>query len=172
MPLMLLLNLILLAAHAGFAAWAWPHLPESIPAHFDASGQPTRWTRTSVGSWFGLVGVSAGIAALMGVLAWAAPRYPALLNIPNKDKMLALPPERQQPVLRRAMDLLWLINAPILLCFLLIQLGMWHGAHGGDPTGFTVGALVLAVLSTPLALALGLPRVQAELKRQLEAADP
>jgi uncharacterized membrane protein len=172
-----LLNALLLAAHWGFAVWAWPDLPEAVPAHFDLSGEPTRWESPSRGSWFGLPVVATLTAALVGTVAWAAPRYPRLMNLPDKDRLLALPPERQRPVLRRSADLLGLLTAPILLAFGMIQVGMWWGAHGQDTTALLVSALVVSALSAPIGLALGLPRVQAELDRQHRAheetrADP
>lgn len=81
--------------------WVWllvefGRLPARIPTHFDGAGTPDRWTDTSAMAWFGpaaiglfVVGMLVGSALLV---RWMAVRHPGLVNIPNKDDWIALPP--------------------------------------------------------------------------------
>ncbi|MEI7657699.1 MAG: DUF1648 domain-containing protein [Phycisphaerae bacterium] len=76
------------------AAW-YPRLPDRIPIHFDMSGTPDGWAAKSAATWFLLPGLATLLTlALMGaglVMIPALARHkPQLINIPSKERFLAL----------------------------------------------------------------------------------
>jgi len=169
-----LLNALLAACFLGFSLWAWEALPELIPVHFDASGEPTRWAARSFGSWFGLPIIALAMVALNYGLAAALGRWPHLVNLPDKRRFLSLPPERRERVLAPMREMLYALSTPLLLLFLLIQVGTYREAIGGSAAPFTVAALLMAVLISPFILIGWLPRIQSEMNlqaREHEAAE-
>ncbi|MEQ9570373.1 MAG: DUF1648 domain-containing protein, partial [Longimicrobiales bacterium] len=69
------LNAGLALAIVAYAVWAWPRLPERIPAHFGADGTPDRWTETTVGSWFLLPAIGlASWGLIVGLREWMVRR--------------------------------------------------------------------------------------------------
>lgn len=60
-------------------------LPDTVPSHFDFSGQPDSWSsRSSFLVALGAIGV--GVAAIFGAISLLLDRLPmSLLNIPNKQ---------------------------------------------------------------------------------------
>src|SRR5690606_39344895 len=98
-----LLNVLLLAAFLAMSAWLWPSLPEPIPVHFGLDGTPDRWG--SRATWWLLPGLAVFLTVFLGALGrWSTSR-PHLVNLPGKERLLALPPERRRPVLTRVADL-------------------------------------------------------------------
>lgn len=163
------INLLLLAAVVGGSVWAWPHLPERIPAHLGPGGEVTRWTGRTAGSWFLLPLLTLGIVALNYGIAAALPGRPHLINLPGKEQFLALPPERQAPVVARMQELLYGFTAPLVVLMGAVQASMYRAAVGVESRGDTVAILLLSVLMTPVMLVVWLPRIQRELSRQLDA---
>jgi uncharacterized membrane protein len=166
-----LINALLALGLVGFSAWAWPHLPERIPLHFDASGEPTRWGATSFWTWFTLpllalamVGLNYGIAAAMS-------RFPQMVNLPGRRRLTDLPPERRQRVLVPMRDMVYALSAPLLLVFWLIQIGSFSEARGYGSAGFIVVALLLAVSIAPFLLVGFLPRIQETHNREMRAEE-
>ncbi|HEY8469249.1 MAG TPA: DUF1648 domain-containing protein [Longimicrobiales bacterium] len=162
-----LLNLLLLAALLGGSAAAWPHLPPRIPAHFDFSGTPDRWVETTWLSWFMLPLIAIGLNALLYGAAALSTRDPRRINMPGKDRLLALPAERQQPVMATIREGLEALAAPVTLSFCLIQLAVYRTATGQGGRIEVIAALVLIVLATPIILIGMLLRSQSELDRQV-----
>jgi uncharacterized membrane protein len=161
------INLALLLSLLLGSALLWPQLPESIPLHFGADGQPTRWGRPSLLNWFGMPLIALALTALnYGLARWMVKR-PSLINLPNKQQFLALPPERQAPVVERMRHMLYGLTAPLLVIFLLVQLAIYRTAHGEPSQGIIVAVLIGAIMMTPLILGVWLPPIQRELDRQL-----
>lgn len=159
-------NLVLLAALLVVSAWLWPSLPEALPQHFGLDGTPDRWGGRS--TWWWMPVLALVMTGFFAVIARWAMRNPGRVNMPGKDRLLALPPERQRPVLVRTADLLWFTNALTLLLFGVIQWSIYHTAITGPSQGLSVAVLLLAVGMGPMIL-LGLPWIDAELKRQTHA---
>jgi hypothetical protein len=95
---------IILHAATWWRAAVWyPSLPDPFPTHFDGAGVPDAWTAKSVGAWFMLPGIGVAMLCLLaGIgagLAWMARHAPTLLNVPGKDRFVALPPECRVGVL-------------------------------------------------------------------------
>lgn len=162
-----LLNLLLLAALLGGSAAAWSHLPERIPVHFDLSGTPDRWAETSWSSWFGLPLLAVGLNALLYGLAVVSTRDPRRVNLPGKERLLALPAERQQPVMATVREWLVALATPLTLAFCLIQLAIYRTATGQGGRGEIIAAFALIVLATPVIIIGMLVRTRTELDRQV-----
>lgn len=106
----------------------------------------------------------------MDVLRRYTRRDARFVNLPDKERLLRLPPERQAAVLARVDEMVLLTQTVTLVTFLLVQGLMYAEAFGRSTTGWTVAVLVVAVGTTPLLLATCLPRIYGELKRQERAA--
>lgn len=163
---MRIVNLLLLAALWIGSAVAWPALPGRIPQHVSGNGTVT-WTSATAGSWFLLPGVATLVVVLLHVVQRFTRQRPGLLNIPGREQLLALPAERQAPVIARASDMMEGTITIMLLIFCAVQGGLWHTAHGGSSETMLVVVLPLALLSTPLVLGIWLPRITNELERQV-----
>lgn len=83
-----------LALLAG-AAVLWPQVPDRIPTHFGAGGQPDAWGPRSLAVWFGLPLVALALAAVIeGSARWVRTRPESpMVNLPRKAEVLALPEE-------------------------------------------------------------------------------
>ena len=160
------LNLVVLTALVGMSALLWPVLPERLPLHFGLDGTPDRWGDRTAWWWMPALGVA--LTALFAGLSRWMEAHPPLINIPGKERLLALPPERQRPVLRRVGDLLWGVNALALALLVVIQWSIYQTAVAGPSRGLSIAVVLLAVATGPLIL-LGLPWVDAELARQAKA---
>ena len=105
-----LLPLAGLAAVWSMAALWWPTLPAQIPLHFDAAGVPDRWGPASVANWFMLPFIATWLAALLGGIAAFMPAlvrtWPAIVNVPQKKRWMALPPEAR---VRTAAPVRWML---------------------------------------------------------------
>ena len=165
---MRILNLLLVAALWIGSALAWPGLPEQVPQHIAADGVVT-WRATTVWSWFLLPALATLVLGLLHVVKRATVRRPGLLNIPGREQLLALPAERQVPVIAKAHDMVEGTISIMLIIFGVVQTGLWHTAHGGSSEAVLMVVLPLAVLSTPLVLGIWLPRIHDELDKQVRA---
>ena len=162
----------LAVALVAWAAWLWPDVPARVPVHFGLDGQPARWADRSVWSWFGLPLVGLATAAGLDVVTrWALARPGAPgVNIPNKEAILALPPERRAAVLAHVATMVYWTGVACLAAFALIQADVWATAHGAATAPWTLGGVVVATVGPLAALVVGLARTGAELERQWAAA--
>lgn len=150
------------------SAAAWPALPDPVPSRV-SGGEIVAWADKSASSWFLLPALATALLLLVIVVTRLASRRPALLNIPGKEQLLALPPARQAPVLAEAAGLIDGSSALMMAVFGAAQYARWHVANGGSSDTVLLLVLPLAVLSTPLVLGLWLPRITNELERQVKA---
>ena len=151
-----------------WAGWVWSDVPARVPTHVGLDGEPDAWADRSVWSWFGLPALGLVLAAGLDALTVWTHRHPALtgLNLPQKDAILALPPERRAPVLARSAGMLYGVGALCLVTFVLIQLGTWTAAQDAGGAGWVLAGVVVSVVGPLAALVWGLWRVSAELRRQ------
>lgn len=146
---------------------AWPDLPERIPVHFGAGGEADRWEETSVFNWFLLPALMVALALLNYVLAWWLPRRPSLINLSDKKRFLALPAERQAPVIRGIQDFLYWLTAPVMLMFGLIQWTVFRTAHGISSTSFLLAELLFSLAVVPMIILFWIVRLQKEINHQV-----
>lgn len=163
------INALLLALIFAGSAWAWPRLPDRIPAHFDAGGQVTRWTEPSFLAWFGIPLVALALVGVNEGLARAIARWPALVNIPGKEEVLALPPGRREAVWERVRELLRSLSALLIGLFGFMQWTTYRSALGAEPQPYMLVVLVYCILMGPVVLAVWLPRIQREVDQQVRA---
>jgi len=74
-------------------------LPEQIPGHFGLHARPTRWDSRET------IWLLPLIATLMALGLYGLNRmilkYPGLINLPNKDEFMRLPPDAMRRVVQR-----------------------------------------------------------------------
>lgn len=169
-----------LAAVWTLAALWWPTLPARIPLHFDGDGVPDRWGPASIANWFMLPFIATWLTALVGGIAAFMPAlvrtWPAIVNVPQKKRWMALPPEAR---VRTAAPVRWLLAGVGLLMnglFAWILWGTRWVAMDPDPTNPTrtlgglgplfvfVGAMLVGVLFASL-------RMRALVIRESEAVE-
>lgn len=158
------LNTALAALTVAFSIWVWPRLPERIPVHFGADGQPDRWSEATLVSWFMLPAIGVISWAFVRVAgAWAL-RRPERMNLPSGGTVADYPPEVRPAVVEHMRGFLALVGFEVLLIFGLIVVGSYWTAIGGDGQGVMLAVLAIAVLSGPVLLVsflLGLQRATA-----------
>lgn len=161
------LNLLALAGLLIGSLIAWPSLPEQIPARFALDGTVTHWTETSILSWSLMPALAVFNTLLLYGVGRLASRNARYVNMPGKDDLLKLPPERQRPVLERVRQGVEALSLPITLTFCIIQYTEYRAAFGDRDPLAMVAVLVLSGV-VPIFLAIGLILgTQAELRRQI-----
>ena len=155
-----------------WAGWFWPDVPARVPTHFGPGGQPDAWAARSARSWFGLPALGVAFAVGFDALTVWVHRHPETpgLNLPQKRAILALPAERRAPVLARSAAMVYAMIAACLVAFALIQVGVWTAANGADGAGWVLAGGGVALIGPLAALAWGMARVSAEVRRQQDAA--
>jgi hypothetical protein len=160
------INLALLLILLGASVAVWPDLPDRLPLHFGLGGRVDRWADRSLRSWFTIPLVAVGLNLLLiGVARWATER-PERINLPDKARLLRLPPERQRAVLTRLRGSFDVVALPLTLSMCFVQAGSYLAARGGSGQAFMILVFVIALLSGPLALIAILLPLQRELDRQ------
>jgi uncharacterized membrane protein len=143
------LALALLAASAG----TYSTLPPQIPIHFGPSGVD-RWAPKTFFAWHGLPLLALGLCAMNYLIgALLAPR-PHLINIPRKARLLALPRDRQQRVMRWFWVLMQTIGLVEVLLLTVAQYGLWRAAAASVLEEHLISRVVIsmAVAMVPLTL--------------------
>lgn len=173
MRVLLRLNVLLALLLAVGSLAVFPLLPEQLPAGLDFQGAARGWRPKALVPWVGLPAIGAVVAAvLIWMTVWLIPRKPASINIPDKDRLLELPPDRQQPVVRHVQSLVLVVSAGVLLMFGGIQLGVALAALGRPSMVVMLGTLLMGLLSPLAALAVYLPRISDEIDRQRAMMGP
>ena len=134
------------------AALAWPALPDRIPTHFDAVGQPDAWGDRSLALWLLMPLLAVASSALMDWSAQTIRRRPEspLVNLPYKDQVLALPSEPRATVLSWQAIAIYVAGVSIVVALALVQASIWTTAHGADGATLNNVAVGLALVA-PLA---------------------
>ena len=143
------INIALALALIALSLNAYPELPDRIPLHFGAGGEPDRWGEPSLLSWMALPLIGVGTVLILYVTAAVVPKRPQLFNVPDRKKLLELPPHLQQWVIRGTLNVLYVLAASILLTFAGLQYGAWESAHTGGASSMLTGSIVFSLVSTP-----------------------
>jgi len=118
----------------GFSLVTYVGLPDRFPVHFDGAGRPDGWMDKSWLAWLALPLTALGMWAIMALSAKAVDwgrRHPKYLSIPNKEKFLALPPEKQEPVWREMKAIVHWMAVPVNAMMLYAQVSIHHMATSG-----------------------------------------
>jgi uncharacterized membrane protein len=157
-------TLLALATMAAASAAAWPVLPARIPRHFDFGGGVDRWVARTPEAWWSLPMMTAATVGFLFAMAWALPRSAEGVNLPDKQRLLALPRHQQQAALEPlAAALCWAAFVIVLV------MGAVQGARFATATGgpgkvlLIVAGTLLVALPFPFLFALG--RVQEAIAR-------
>lgn len=161
--ILLALTIGVIATMLLFSAAVYGDLPAQIPTHFNAAGVPDAFgPRTH---WWWLPAISAASSALTVGMSLMIPRRPALLNLPSKPEILALPLDAQIAVVRQAQPGLMALGLLTAAVFLYLQYAVWDVAQGHRTAGIGNLIFILPVVSIALLPAILIP-VTRELRRQ------
>lgn len=112
----------------------WDGLPERIPLHFGASGQPDRWGPPSAANWL-LLPILCSVASLAmlgtsALIGWMAVRCPELVNVPDKPLWSALPAAARERCLMPMRNLLAWLGVAMAALFGWVMAGTADVADG------------------------------------------
>ena len=133
------IGLAALAAVHGAVWWRallwWPQLPEQIPIHFNAAGEPDRFVARSIAALFLTPAIMLSVCVILGAVALCidkiARETPALVNVPRKDLFVRLSPERRIAVMLPTRALLvWVLTGVNLLGLGIIEGSARISVHG------------------------------------------
>jgi uncharacterized membrane protein len=143
-------NALLLLALSGLSLYVYPELPDPIALHFGADGTPDRWGDRTLLSWMLLPLIAAASVGALYAVGWYLPGHPRALNIPDKKKLLELPPPLQAHVVSAAVDMVHITALMLLLMFGSIQYGAWQSAHTGTRSPVLMAGVVFGLVMVPL----------------------
>jgi hypothetical protein len=147
------INLALCLGLWAFTLAMYPQLPDMIPAHIGMSGV-TRWVPRDGGMWFLLPILGSAHGLLMYALSGMASGSPAGINIPQKERLLALPRDGQRYAMEPLRTFMFGMVTWLFLLTGMLQVQLYiaaqAGAAGRDTRSNTlIAMLILALL--PLA---------------------
>jgi uncharacterized membrane protein len=168
---LLIATIVLASALLAWSATTYAALPLQIPMHFSSRGVD-RWAAKSVSTWLYLPILAIGLCAFNYVMGGLLARRPDLMSIPRKKRLLALPPERQQRVMRWFWVLVQTIGLVELFLMSIAQYGVWRAASARLNGGPVIVVLVttIAVGMIPLSLFI-IRQMSAEVERQESGGD-
>ncbi len=153
----------MLLAMVALAAVTYGGLPDQIPTHLDLNGVADRTAPKSVVSWFLLSGIAVFVLAFIDFLGSRLPRQPEMLNIPDKERLLALPERFRGPVMREAQLMVDLVAAGTMVILLLVQWEFVRVAAGAR--GLGVAVVMVASIGLSVGLLLMVTRISAAVDR-------
>jgi uncharacterized membrane protein len=167
-----LLNLLIILGMVGFALWAWPRLPDTIPTHFGIDGRADAWSERTLASWFFLPGLAIGMTLGLGWLRSMFPRRPKWVKLPDQRRLSDLPEVSRPPVLEMMSGFMALMQTELLVIFALIEWGSWRAAMGGSSQGIMILVLIIAIMASPFFMVVFFLRLQGAMKvaKKLEEA--
>ena len=137
-----------------FSAATYSNLPASIPQHLNAAGEVTRSTPTTWLSWMLLPLVAVLVQALMTGLTLVLPKRPDLFNLPEKERLLTLPPEYRSTVIPLMQQTVDALGALTVLVLFGVQVMLWRVALGHAASNALPLLIVTSVVFVPVALVL------------------
>jgi uncharacterized membrane protein len=136
-----------------FSVASYPALPAQIPTHFGPAGAD-HWAAKTPARWFLVPLLALGLCALNYVIGAVFAKRPEYMNIPRKQRLLALAPEQRARVMRWWWVLIQTIGVAELLLLSVAQYGLWRAASAQAYEGWIVGILVgfIALSMLPVTL--------------------
>jgi hypothetical protein len=167
-----LLNAALLATLWGLTFALQGNLPDQIPGHIGPSGV-TRWDSSTSGMWL-LMPILGSIHALvLYALSGIGQHGLTGLNVPRKERLLAMSREGQRFAVRPVRTFMYLMAAWLLALMIGIQLVNYRVALAGGIDRQGSFALILGILAftaIPVIMAIHLGRVIHRRADEWEAA--
>lgn len=160
----------LLAFHWGATLLLWRRLPDRIPVRSDGVSVPGEWAEITVWSWFGLPTVSLLLVLGVWTLAWWLGRFPLFLGLRGLGRFRRLPAEARGRVLRTVREGLELFALPVVLVFLLVQVGVHETTMGRTFLPWTFGGLALSMLAFSAVLVFLRRRIEDAVDREWKRA--
>jgi uncharacterized membrane protein len=105
------LAVIVLAVATAVNVALYPTLPDPLPVHFNAAGDPDGWAAKSVWSVFGVLMIGAAVVVLLTVLSVVAARYSARTQADDTAEQAALRSEVQRSMLTSVLSRLSFVIA-------------------------------------------------------------
>ena len=163
---LLLVTAVLAVVVVAFSVAAYPSLPAEIPTHFGVAGAD-RYAARSLGRWLSMPLLALGLCALNYLVGALFANRPQLMNIPRKQRLLALPPEKRRHVMRWWWVLVQTIGVAELVLIGAAQYGLWRAAMARAYEGRLVGMVVafVAFAMVPLSLVI-VWQMRGEVERQ------
>lgn len=147
-------NAVLLVLLWAGSLWAYAHLPDTMPGHFDLMGQVSYRTETTLARWLLMPILGLLIAASLYTVAYLMQRFPQAMNVPDPDTFERLTPDRRAVVVHLVQDVMYGIAALLLLVITVLQIGIYSVAvHSA--TVLPVYTRVVLWVSLPLLIGLG-----------------
>lgn len=126
--LVTIVTVFALVVWVALAIAAYDRLPETIATHFSGSGSPDGFSQRSIMSWFALTIIGVFTTGMILGIAQLTHAHPSMYNVPGKEKLLALPPEAQTPLLEQLATWMALLALSIVMLLGAIQYDMWRVA--------------------------------------------
>jgi uncharacterized membrane protein len=153
-----------------FSVWSFRTLPFRYPIHFDFAGHPNRWAKGDSLEWFLLLGIAAVLNAFFFVLANGLRKVdPAIMNVPDKAKFLALPAPRKAVLVEQlaTMPLIVAFVVDLMMSALYVMLTEVAHQRMDPPTGAPVVVFVMTLIAVVLG---GFVRFRRLLAREIAEA--
>jgi uncharacterized membrane protein len=152
------------------AAWWYPRLPDRIPIHFNMAGTPDGWAAKSIATWFlnpslaTLLALALTGAGLVMIPALAR-RKPQLINIPSKERFLALDADARAAAVAPVGT--FMLFEATLLCGLFLWI---VETSGRVATGAATAAQPWPVAIVLVGTSIGVPAMLIAMMRSIERA--
>ncbi len=141
------LSLAVLAVHWTGSLLAWLRLPHAHSAGGWLHTEELAAGQIGLVSWF-IVPV---VSLLLVLGLWAVGRRlaqkPLFMGLRSKGRFRRLPERDRSAVLAELQEGLELAALPVVLIFLLVQVGMYQVLTGGSSLPWTLGGLALSLLA-------------------------
>jgi uncharacterized membrane protein len=163
-----LLNALLLLGLWAFTILAYASLPELVPGHIGPSGV-TRWEARHNSMWFIVPLLGSVHAVMMYGLSTLANSSPASFNVPDKKRLLALPPEGQRYALEPMRGFMFRMATWLLVLILYVQYSFYRvavEAQTGEPRTGTMLPAILLLTAAVIVMAI---RSSREVKHRVTA---
>ena len=119
------------------AVFFWPHLPNEVASHFNATGQTDGWMSKTAFVALTLL-IQIGLAAMMLGFGWLIKVLPtSMINIPNREYWLA--DERREQTLGESESLMAWIAAGTAV-FMMVIFYLTFDANVGEKKGLNSSA--------------------------------
>lgn len=143
---LVIINLLVVVASFAFALFTRDQYPDRYPAHYNFAGEVTRYASSDSSEWLAMPFVALGLFVIMAGVVWLIWKVPpSLMNVPEKDKFVALSDEQRAPILVAIARVIWVYTLLQTCACLALQDLMLQSARGGSKL---VAILALVVIGT------------------------